>query len=430
MGNTKTKIEYDIHQPWLTLDQWQKDYIAAEGNCFLLCGRQSGKTTAMSIKFGERAVNKQKSIIMMIALTEKQAYNLFFKTLMYLQAKHPKMIKKGRWKPTKHVIYLTNGSMIMCYAAGLTGDGLRTFTLTDLVIDEAAPMAREIFIATMPMLSVTGGVVDMASTPRGKEGYFYQCSKKDTYTKFYISAEDCPRHSKEFLKEEQESMSKLEYAQEYLALFLDDLRRLFPDHLINKCMTAKRRKIVIPGRRYYLGVDIARMGKDESTFEIIDRTDRDHLIHVESIITKRTLTTETTKLILQLENKYHFKQIFVDDGGMGVGVFDQLLSDNRTKRKTIAINNTSRPLDSNDKQKKRASKEDIFLNLLTLMEQGKISLLDDDELALSLKCVQFEYIRGKGENKLRFFGNYMHIVDGLVRASWCSADKSLTPFIY
>ena len=43
-------MEYDILKPWETLDPWQKEYIESEGNCFLLTGRQSGKSTAMSIK--------------------------------------------------------------------------------------------------------------------------------------------------------------------------------------------------------------------------------------------------------------------------------------------------------------------------------------------------------------------------------------------
>ena len=206
-------MTYDIFKPWLTLDPWQKEYIKQTGNCFLLCGRQSGKSAAASIKFGTRAATIPKSIILMIAYTEKQAYPLFLKTLMFLEAKYKHMIAKPA--PTKHIINLKNGSVIMCYAAGLTGEGLAGYTVTDLVIDEAAPMAREVFIKVTPMLSVTGGSLDILSTPRGKEGYFYECSDhpdlgdriKPNFTRFYVSAETCPRHSKEFLENEKAGMS-------------------------------------------------------------------------------------------------------------------------------------------------------------------------------------------------------------------------------
>lgn len=419
-------MEYNINEPWETLDPWQKEYINTKGNCFLLCGRQSGKTAAMSIKFAERALQNPDRVILMLAYTEKQAYNLFFKTLMYLKAKYPHMIKRGSDKPTKHQIHLKNNSIIMCYAAGLTGEGIRTYTVTDLVIDEAAPMQEEVFIATMPMLSVTKGSVDLSSTPRGKAGFFYDCSKRDDFTKFYVSAEDCPRHSKKFLDVQRDNMSHLSFAQEYLAMFLDELRQVFSDSLIKKCCILKRRDIILKDKRYYLGVDIARMGEDESTFEIIDRTDKENLIHVENQVTKKTLTTETTKRILNLNKIYDFSQIFVDDGGMGVGVFDQLLEEDETKRKVIAINNESRPLDKEGKRKKRVLKEDIFNNLVMLMERGEIKLLDDPEVTLSLKSVQFELVNGKP----RYSGNYTHIAEGLVRAAWCIKDKHLNPYIY
>ena len=61
------------------------------------------------------------------------------------------------------------------------------------------------------------------------------------------------------------------------------------------------------------------------------------------------------------------------------------------------------------------------------MELGKISLLDDEEIFLSLQSVQCEYKEGK---KIDFFGSNMHICDGLVRACWCAKDKSLNMFVY
>ena len=111
---------------------------------------------------------------------------------------------------------------------------------------------------------------------------------------------------------------------------------------------------------------------------------------------------------------------------MGVGVFDQLLTEDRTKRRVTAINNTARPLDSEGKRRKKTLKSDCYNNLLSLMEKGKIQLLDDDDIFLSLKSVQFEY--GEG-GKLKIFGNYTHIAEGLIRAAWCEKDKSLNIWI-
>ena len=50
----------------------------------------------------------------------------------------------------------------------------------------------------------------------------------------------------------------------------------------------------------------------------------------------------------------------------------------------------------------------------------------DDEVFLSLKSVQYEYIEG---DKIKFFGNYTHIAEGLIRAAWAVKDKNLNIWI-
>ena len=311
-------ITYDLFSPWKTLDPWQIEYIETEGNCHLLCGRQSGKSAAASIKVGKRAATRAKQVILMIAFTENQAYELFFKTLMYLEAVYPNMVKKGKDRPTKHVINLKNGSKIMCYAAGKYGDGLRGKTLTSIFIDEAAPMAKEIMEAVEPMISITGGSIDLLSTPRGKAGFFYDCSLRDDFTKFKITAYECPRHKKEFLANAKKNMSKLSFAQEYMADFLDDLHRVFSDYWIKRVCTLRRQDIVNKHGKYYLGCDIARMGDDLSTFEIIQKIDKDHLVQIDNITTKKTRLTETESKIIELTKQYKFKKIYLDAGSGGM----------------------------------------------------------------------------------------------------------------
>ena len=424
-------MEYNLNEPWKTLDPWQEEYINTEGNCFLLCGRQVGKTTAASIKFGKRAIENSNKTILMLAYTEKQAYNLFFRTLQYIQAVAPKMIKKGKDKPTQHIIRLTNGTRIMCYAAGTTGLGLVGFTITDLVIDEAASMNREIFILLSPTLSVTKGTMDLISTPKGKEGYFYEASLREDFKKFYVSAEDCPRHDRKFLETERKSMSMLEYAQEYLAIFLDDLKRLFNDDWLEKVCVLKKQMHIQHEFKHYLGSDIARLGGDEITFEILRKINSEEIEQVDSIVKKRQLTTKTADDIIDLEKIYKFRKIGIDDGGVGAPILDMLLRENSTKGKVVGLNNASRSLNKDATHNKKLMKEEMYLNLLSLGDHGKIKLLKDDELILSLKSVQYEYVEKKEKSasgsQLRIFGNYTHIAEGLIRAAWLAVeDKSLS----
>ena len=419
----------------MELDDWQKKVLETKGNICLRSGRQVGKTTIISVKAAQYAVQNPKKTILIIASVERQALHLFEKTLGYIHDNHKILIKKGKDKPTKHKIHLTNGSTIYCLPTGLSGYGIRGFTVDLLIADEAAFIPEAVWTAVTPMLAVTKGDIILLSTPFGKGGYFYRCFQAKDFTAFHISSEDCPRKNQTFLDSERSRMSRLQYAQEYLGEFVDELRQFFPTELIKKCMILSRQSSpdtilthssYLPAGDTFLGVDVARMGADETVLASIRRIwDKDLLIQCDMEITERTLLTETVQRIKLANQKWNYKKIYIDDGGMGVGVFDPLLELNETKRKVVAINNSVRSLDNKEKKYKKLLKEDLYNNLLYLMEKGKIQLYDDPEIMLSLKSVQAEYDNGQ----LKIFGSYTHITEALIRAAWCMKDKSLNIWI-
>jgi hypothetical protein len=424
----------------MIFDEWQKRVLETKGNIVLCSGRQVGKSTIIAKKAGDYALNNRNKSVLIISSTERQAEELFIKVLNFITDKDKSAIKSGKDRPTKHIMRLKNGSIIRCLPTGLAGTGIRGYTIDLLIADEAAFIGDDVFITCTPMLLTTGGDIVLVSTPFGRKGYFYDCYKDPNFTVFHINSEECIRtreisvswtqaqqdNALKFLESEKRKMSQLQYAQEYMGEFVDSLRQFFPDELIKKCMKAKRPERINKEKTYFLGVDVARLGEDESTFEIIDRTNRDNLVHVENLVTTKTRINETVALCLSLDRKYDFKKVYIDDGGVGGGVFDYLLAEAQTKRKVEAINNSTRSLDKDNKRKTSILKEDLYNNLLLLMEMGKIELLDDDEVFLSFKSVQFEYTMEKGEpTRLRIFGNYTHIVEGLIRAAWCNKDKTL-----
>lgn len=290
-------------------------------------------------------------------------------------------------------------------------------------------MSEEYFVASMPMLSITGGSMDIASTPFGKkhrdgsEKFFYRCSKNPKFKQYYISAEDCPRHSKEFLDEMKVRLSRLAYSQEFLAEFTDELRRLFSEELLKEICVLKR-KTPNPRESHYLGVDVAGFGKDESAFSEFARNSLKLIEQREFVLEKNNFTTETTRRILTLDLIYNNKKIGVDDGGMGFGVFSELMDKDQTKRKTEALNNASRQTTRDGSKSKKLLKEEMYLNLLSLMENKKIKLLDDDEIIASLSSVQYE-------EDGRVFASYNHPVESIIRGVWeASKDKTLNIFVH
>lgn len=415
----------------ITLDKWQEEVLKSEGNICICSGRQVGKSQIIAIKTAEYIVHNPKKKVLIISVTEDQAEMMLHKILLHLDEFYKKLICKGLKKPTKHKVELTNGSWAVTKAVGQYGTGVLGMTVDVVVPDEAAYLPEAIWTSITPMLLTTGGVMWLLSTPNARQGFFYQAYTDPSmgFKTYHVNslevAEGRPEPQRSMmlnhLKREKERMSDLEFAQQYLAQFLDEVNQMFPDELINQCQRLKR-DIDIGEGEYYLGVDVARLGGDETTFEIVEKRE-DRLVHRDNIINTYTLTTDTIDKIKELDNIYKFKKIYIDDGGLGVAVFDQLLIDEQTKRKVIAINNASRAVEFDDKRTKKLMKEDLYFNLKRLMEKGQIELLDDQEVFNSLKSIIFENDLVK--NNIRIYGRYSHITEGLIRAAWCMRDRSL-----
>lgn len=409
----------------MELDPWQQQILEADTDIVVRSGRQVGKSTIIAKKAADYALKNSEKTILIIASVERQAYLLFEKTLNEIWEHNYKSICKGKDRPTKHKIQLTNGSTIYCLPTGMSGYGIRGYTVDLLIADEAAFIPQSVWAAVTPMLAVTKGKKILISTPFGKGGYFYECFNDPLYTKFHISSEDCERISKDFLAKEKKRMTKLQYSQEYLGEFVDELRQFFPTELIQRiCTLGKNHPISIGST--FLGVDVARMGGDENVLVGLSRTNK-QLTQIDLEISTNSYLTETARLIKKLDTNRNYKKIYIDDGGMGVGVFDYLLEEEQTKRKIVAINNAARSLDTSDTpQRKKLLKEDLYNNLLGLMERGEIWLYDDEELKQSLKSVQVEYTE---DGTMKIFGNYTHIVEAIIRAAWCMKDKSLNIWV-
>jgi hypothetical protein len=81
-----------------------------------------------------------------------------------------------------------------------------------------------------------------------------------------------------------------------------------------------------------------------------------------------------------------------------------------------------------DERRKTILKEDLYINLLRMMERGKIRLLDDSEIRESLKSAKFEY--QKDTKKMLITSTYNHPVESLIRAAWHCESKDLNLKVY
>lgn|SRR3990167_2875054 len=430
-------------EPEIILDDWQEEVLNYDGNILLCTGRQVGKTFIMSRKCAKYMIEHSGSKIIICSLTEDQAKLIIVMILAYLEKNHNSLIAKGKHKPTQNKITLKNKSQAIARPVGNTGDAVRGFTGDVLILDEVSRFNELILTSAKPTLLTTAGQIWMCSTPCGKQGYFWEAfqNKNNRFKIFHLSSEKVignrtingswtekiATEAIKFLADEKKEMSELQYGQEYLGLFLEDLRRFFEDKLIDQICILKRPEQA-PKENNYIGCDLARMGDDEIAYCILNSSDT-VVRQIENIAEKKKLTTETEARIISLSNIYNAHKIGIDAGAgtLGVSIYDHLLNNPETRRKVIAINNRAIALDKEGKKKQRLLKEDLYDNLRSMMEKREILLLNDDNLKASFRSVQIELTEG-AVTKVRIFGDYTHIVESIIRAAWLAKKEKKKEF--
>lgn len=429
MSNFEVKWNYEF------MDNWQREVLDVTGNLILMCGRQVGKSEIMAMKIANYLLNNKNKKLMICSGVERQAAGLYNKVLRYIEASFPKMLKAGKDKPLKTIFKLKNGSCLITEPIGLDGSGARQHTLDGVIFEEMQLIPEDAFGAITPMLLTTGGFMWFLGTAWATEGYVYERLEDPSFKVFRINSEEVaekrpsPQREimQEFLAKEKERLGEAMYMQEYLAIPSEKIRQIFSDNLIKKAMCLNRRNGIIASHRHVCGIDPAGLGEDEGAITILD-TENEVIEQVEFIVTKKLMTTQTSSKIIDLCNIYDFAKIYVDDGGVGFGVFSELMNDDNTRSITEALNNSQRSLTRDDTKKTRILKEDLYVNLLRLMERRKIKLLFDPEIRESLKSAKFEY--HKDTKKMIITSNYNHPVESLIRAAWDAESKDLNLSIH
>jgi hypothetical protein len=433
-------------------DKWQQEILDYKGDILLCKGRRIGGTEVFSIKAAERMVSQPGVKIVFVSLTEDQAKLIIMVVLEHLHRNYKKLIARKDKKPTLTQITLTNGSQVRVRPVGQTGNAVRGFDGDVLGIDEAPWQPSMMWKAARPIISTNDGEIWMWGTPAEDDGYFYEqfdraYNKKDPnarYKVWYKNSEEilfnrpiCRSWTKKqrdgairILKEEKADMTKEEYANEYLGVFLSDIKRFFDDELIAKaCILEKNPNM--KGKRF-LGVDIGRM-YDPSAFEDVCRIG-DKIYHIDSQTTEKTYTNETQDKIIDMDRAVNYEGIGIDagSGALGVGVFDNLIIISELKRKLHAMNNRAISLDRFGKRKQTLKGVDYYNNLKAMMHNKEIQLLHDDNVIASLRSIRLEIPKAEDiQSKIKIIGRDKHIVEGLMRAAeLAKKDKSLNLRIY
>jgi hypothetical protein len=220
-----------IVEAGLEPDPWQVQALRSEARrTLVLRARQAGKSTTTACIALHAAMFQPYSLTLLLSRTERQSGEIYAKVRQAYE-------RLGR--PIEAVrelalsMELANGSRVIA----LPGDpeGLRGYSGPSLiVVDEASIVEDRLFIACLPMLAVSQGRLICLSTPFGRRGWFFEQwqSAGEDWERILVTAESCPRISREFLEEQKRLLGPRWYAQEFLCEFVEAIDQVFSSESI------------------------------------------------------------------------------------------------------------------------------------------------------------------------------------------------------
>ena len=355
-------------------------------------GRQVGKTMSTAVKtvhfaFFAPLLSKtvdHECIIVIAAPTQNQA-SIMFDRIRSLVMKN-EFLRGYVVRNTQTELWLNfldnkGLSKIITRATGETGTGLRGYSPHVIIADECSFIKTDILRAFLPSGMATQAKVWLTSTPFSKNGYFYEACQnarpknpERMWTEFHVKSTDNPliQEDPTFI-EEIKRLTREEYTQEVEGEFLDIGDALIPNSLITEAITDGNPR---GGVRYYMGVDVARTGRDETVFTVI-KVDDDDCVFVEEVEAEsQSNVVQVAGKVSDMVRDYRIETVFIDETGLGGGLVDLCRERNVPARGVIFS---------------LQEKANMYKNLRLLFENHKIKLKQINKLVYQLSYLRREY---------------------------------------
>lgn len=313
------------------------------------------------------SINYAKTKNYCLSPTFKQAKNIY-QTIVDAIIKSGVVKSKNK---TDLVITLINGSTIN-FKSAEQGDALRGETADFLCIDEAAYIPDSIFHLVLPWTDAKKAPLLMVSSPFVKNGFFFQYysygieKSHNTVTIdwsnviYKKSIEQIL--SAEKLEEYRQVLPKNVFLTEYLGEWLDDEGTVFTN--IKACI---KKSEIKPTDKLYVGIDWSNQGEHDYTVISIFNQDGNQVFL--KYFNNKTPLTQIQLIVSQLEP--YAKQIAVincESNSIGTPYTDLLKEKSQILTQKVTYFTTS-----------NTSKNAGILNLQTAMENGDVTILDDEK---------------------------------------------------
>jgi len=360
-------------------------------------GRQSGKTTAISVKVIHFAYTNKNVTVLIVSKGLRQSMIMFSVVTNYILG-NP-ILRQSVARYTRTQFHLKNGSRIIALPCSQDGANLRGHTADMVIMDEAAFMP-EVVIGNVifPMLATTDGIAIMVSTPWGRNHIFYRSFANPKYWVQRVKSEECPIIPKSFLEEQRNEIGELRYRIEYEAEFIEDQNALFTQDLIRgvtgdyPLITDKQiyeAQAKFRGE-YYLGCDLGKRldysvvfllkrdklkTLDEETARPITISPVFRTVYIKQFAL-RTKLSVVKDWIVFLDSKFPIIAGAIDQTGIGEAVVETLQDDCPHMEGVILS---------------AQRKQEVMMYLYTRMEQRRTLIPFQRELHAQMNEQQYYY---------------------------------------
>jgi len=406
----------------LKLTPYQEEFIKKvlsreKKRYMFIASTRVGKTTAVSVLATLSAILYDGEEVTIVAPKFDQALHIFqnIRGFFFQNEKLMRFVNLDMGF-RRDEINLLNGSVLRILTAG-SPTGLLGYGATVLIVDEAASIPDEVFrTRILRMLAGRAGrpepYVILLSTPHNKN-FFYDAYISGRYEVFRATWRDGVKYGildKDWVEEARRIMSAQEFKAWFEAEFPETGSEVFALDIVKKLAVGSRWSSRKEGYRYYMGLDVARMGIDESAIVILAvpeylEGDEKAVADVCYWVTrsKQTLTT-VFRWAAEIAERWQVDSIGVDITGMGAGVGDLLAENFGDKVVKIEMVGNMRT--------------DVYMNLQRLIEDERLRLPNDEKFISQFDNFWIEYDKLGRPRVVKGAKGRDDLVDALAYACW------------
>lgn len=340
--------------------------------------RQVGKSILIENVLLEVALNKSRSVSMLLSPTMDQCRKVYNEMVLAMEGS---IILKHK-NDSLLTIALRNNSTIL-FKSAEQRENLRGYTVSGvLCIDEAAYIKDDIFYLVSPFVDANNSPILLCSTPRFKQGFFYD------YYNIGIEGDNELVHSYDInnydtshlldpkkLEFYRKTLPMNQFRTEYLGLFMDGNSMVFGEYnsLINNSYDQENKDL-------YLGIDWGT-GKGQDLTALTIFNSKKQMVYVDYFNDKDE--TETINYIASIVIKYKPKVISVETNSIG-NVYYGLL---KKKISSLNVRTSVEGFVTTNESKHR-----LVSQLQVAIQNKEVQFLDNKELLNQMAAYECKVI--------------------------------------